>query len=136
MLSEVCKALSTLKGNKKSPLLIEIFCQKHDPTPEKSHSKKCSSKTSKKPTSNSDNKDKNWKILCDLHKEHACQEPGHTSATVLIRSAQGRATISEPLPKLKLTFLDKAAKHCGKVVAPPEPVPAPAPAPAPVTGVL
>ncbi|KAG9089756.1 hypothetical protein FRC06_001401 [Ceratobasidium sp. 370] len=41
-------------------------------------------------------------------------------------------------PKLKLTFLDKVAKRCGKVVAPPEPIPAPAPAPAPapVTGVL
>ncbi|KAG9088656.1 hypothetical protein FRC06_001932, partial [Ceratobasidium sp. 370] len=78
MLSEVCKALSTLKGNKKSPLPIEIFCQKRDPTPETSHPKKRSSKTSKKPTSNSDDEDKNWKILRDLRKEHACQEPGHT----------------------------------------------------------
>ncbi|KAG9087452.1 hypothetical protein FRC06_002535, partial [Ceratobasidium sp. 370] len=73
MLSEVCKALSTLKGNKKSPLPIEIFAKNATPL-----LRQAFSKTSKKPTSNSDDEDKNWKILHDLHKEHACQEPGHT----------------------------------------------------------
>ncbi|QRV95901.1 hypothetical protein RhiJN_23919 [Ceratobasidium sp. AG-Ba] len=163
MVQEVSHMVISLKGNKKSPLPIKIFVKKRDPTPEPPKSKNTGKGSNKrnhqsKGSTNSDGEtakssDNVWMYLRKIKAEYPCGDPGHTHCYILpgnihhelttcdfsvwsMAVEEGRATLTQPPPALKLSWLDQAPKQRGMPVAqPPGPVlrpatPALAPAPA------
>ncbi|KAG8694270.1 hypothetical protein FRC08_008590 [Ceratobasidium sp. 394] len=166
LVQDVCTTLSTLTKNKKSPLPIKVFVKKRDPTPEPASAKmKSPSKASKKRgapskgTGDSDpesakSNEKAWQYLRKIKADHLCNICDHAHCYVLpgnthhqltphdlsvwsVGVEEGRATLSQPPPALKLSWLDQVPKQRGKPTVAPvlDPVPAPAvplaPAPAP-----